>query len=100
MCPRSSSAPFQGHMRPNVGFNHRPHCRKRGTENLRLIPGVKSVGLVDWSPLSGGTKGSMVFTEQTTDFRPANAAAVAMRLTISPEYFHAAGTALLSRRAF
>ena len=43
---------------------------------------------------------STVFTDQTTDLRPANAAADAITFSISPEYFRAAGTALLSGRAF
>jgi ABC-type antimicrobial peptide transport system permease subunit len=41
-----------------------------------------------------------IFTEKTTDLRPSNAAAVAIRYKISPEYFKAAGTALLAGRAF
>jgi len=69
-------------------------------EALETIPGVTSVGLVDWSPLSGGAKGTLVFSEQTSDFRPANAAASALMFSISPEYFRAAGTSLLSGRAF
>jgi ABC-type antimicrobial peptide transport system permease subunit len=44
--------------------------------------------------------GSPVFTDETTDLRPSNAAAQAVGFSISPEYFHAAGTALLSGRAF
>jgi predicted permease len=77
-----------------------PAMQKRMIEALEAIPGVKSVGLVDWSPLSGGGSSSMVFADQTTDFRPANAAARALMLNISPEYFRAAGTALLTGRAF
>jgi predicted permease len=77
-----------------------PAMQRRMIDALEAIPGVKSVGLVDWSPLSGGTQSSMVFTDQTTDFRPANAAAAAMTLRISPEYFNAAGTALLWGRTF
>ena len=41
---------------------------------------------------------SHVFTDNTTDLRPSNAAAHALMYIISPEYFHAAGTALLSGR--
>jgi len=77
-----------------------PAMQRRIMEALETIPGVTSVGLVDWSPLSGGARGLLVFTEQTSDFRPANAAASALMLRISPEYFHAAGTSLLSGRAF
>lgn len=77
-----------------------PAMQRRLIEALETIPGVTSVGLVDWSPLSGGAKGSLVFTEQTSDFRRANAAASALMLRISPEYFRAARTGVLSGRAF
>src|SRR5260370_18046141 len=42
----------------------------------------------------------MCFTNKTADLWPANAAAVFFLYKISPEYFHAAGTALLSGRSF
>jgi len=42
----------------------------------------------------------MVFTDKTTDLTPPNAAAEVLMLKISPEYFHAAGTALLAGRTF
>ncbi len=48
----------------------------------------------------GGGNGALVFTGATTDLRPANAAATAYKFTISPEYFRAAGTALLAGRPF
>jgi predicted permease len=77
-----------------------PAMQRRMIEALEAIPGVTSVGLVEWTPLSGGAQGTLVFTEQTSDFRPGNAAAFALMLRISPEYFRAAGTSLLSGRAF
>ena len=43
---------------------------------------------------------SLVFTDKTTDLRPSNAAADANMFKITPEYLHAAGTTLLSGRAF
>jgi ABC-type antimicrobial peptide transport system permease subunit len=42
----------------------------------------------------------LAFTDETTDLRPGNAAANAYLFSISPEYFGAAGTALLSGRVF
>jgi MacB-like periplasmic core domain len=42
---------------------------------------------------------SLVFTDETTDLRTANAAAEAYTYNISPEYFQAAGTALMAGRA-
>jgi predicted permease len=74
--------------------------QKRMIEALATIPGAKSVGLVSWPPLGGGWIKSDVFTEQTTDLSLSNAAANAFLYNISPDYFHAAGTALLARRTF
>jgi predicted permease len=74
--------------------------QKRLIEAMAALPGVAAVGLVDAPPLSGPTGASAVFTEQTTDLRPANAAAEAVTFRITPEYFRAAGTALLSGRTF
>jgi ABC-type antimicrobial peptide transport system permease subunit len=42
----------------------------------------------------------MVFKEETTDLRPSNAECSPVWYSVSPEYFHAAGTALLSGRVF
>ena len=59
------------------------------------------MGLIDTAPLvSGGYNTSFVFTDETTDLRSSNAAADAFIFSISPEYFHAAGTVLLSGRIF
>ncbi len=78
-----------------------PEMQRRMIDAVETIPGVKSVGLIDWAPLvSGGERGSHVFTDVTTDLRPSNAAAESFTFSISPEYFHAAGTALLSGRTF
>jgi predicted permease len=75
--------------------------QRRMIDAVETIPGVKFVGLIDWAPLvSGGERGSQVFTDVTTDLRPSNAAADPFGFSISPEYFHAAGTALLSGRTF
>jgi predicted permease len=78
-----------------------PAMQKRMIEALEALPGVESVGLADSLPLTvSGSGDSMVFTDNTSDLRPSNAAADAAMFHISPEYFHAAGTALLSGRAF
>jgi predicted permease len=74
--------------------------QKRMIEALETIPGAKSVGLVSWPPLGGGWIKSDVFTEQTTDLNLSNAAANAFLYNISPDYFQAAGTALLAGRTF
>ncbi len=81
--------------------NRVPEMQKRMIDAVESIPGVKSVGLIDWAPLvSGGERGAHVFTDVTTDLRPSNAAADAFTFSISPEYFDAAGTVLLSGRTF
>jgi predicted permease len=75
--------------------------QKRMVDTMATIPGVQSVGLIDWAPLvSGGGIDSMVFTDAATDFRSANAAAASFMFGISPEYFQAARTTLLAGRTF
>jgi predicted permease len=76
-----------------------PAMRKRMIEAAQTIPGVESVGLVNIPPLTRFTVSMIVFTDKTTDLRPANAAAEPFLYNISPEYFQAAGTALLAGRA-
>jgi predicted permease len=78
-----------------------PAMQKRMIEAMQTIPEVTSVGLVgEFEPLNGGSNGSMVFIDTTTDLRPSNSAATAERYSVSPEYFNAAGTPLLAGRAF
>ena len=77
-----------------------PAMQKRMIDALAAIPGVESVGLADEVPLGDGAGDSNVFTDATSDLRPANAAADALIFNISPEYFRAAGTSLLSGRTF
>ncbi len=78
-----------------------PAMQKKMIDAMKTIPGVSSVGLVGpFQPLTMGGITPIVFTDQTTDLRPSNAAAQAFLYNISPEYLRAAGTALLSGRAF
>lgn len=78
-----------------------PEMQKRMLEAMREIPGVESVGLIDWPPLiSGSYDQSGVFTDQSLDLSPSSAAATAFSFRMSPEYFQAAGTALLAGRTF
>jgi predicted permease len=77
-----------------------PAMQKRMIDALEAIPGVRSVGSVDRLPLYYGANGANVFTDKTTDVRPANAAAEAVVYNISPGYFDAAGTTLLAGRTF
>ena len=63
------------------------------------IPGVTEVGYSNRLPLSiGGTSDSSVYPDNITDYRPSNAIADAQQFDVSPNYFHAAGTAILTGR--
>jgi predicted permease len=75
-----------------------PLMQKRMIEALENIPGVTDVGSVDRLPLYYGANFANVFTDQTADLNPANAAASAATYNISPGYFDAAGTTLLAGR--
>jgi predicted permease len=74
--------------------------QKRMLDAAAAIPGVSAVGYADRVPLSIGGGDSDVFTDTTADFRPTNAAADAQNFQVSPDYFRAAGTALLAGRSF
>jgi predicted permease len=76
-----------------------PLMQKQMVEAVKALPGVESVGLADSLPLAvNGGSSSSIFTDATTDLRPSNVAADAVGYDISPEYFRAAGTTLLSGR--
>ena len=77
-----------------------PAMQRRMIDATETIPGVQFVGLIDQLPLQDCCDSSTVFTDKTTDLRPSNASAEATFYNISPEYFQAAGTALLSGRTF
>jgi len=77
-----------------------PAMQKRMINALQMIPSIESVGIIDQLPLGDETPDSKVFADNTSDLRPSNAAADAAMFKISPEYFHAAGTALLFGRTF
>ena len=77
-----------------------PAMQRRMVDAMAAIPGVTSVGLIDQPPLYGGPTTTVVFTDETTDLRPSTAAAQPVIYSISPEYFQAAGTALLAGRSF
>ena len=77
-----------------------PAVQKRILDAIEAIPGVESVGLIDWPPLiSGAYSNSDVFTDDAADLRPSNAAASTFFFRVSPGYFRAAGTALLAGRS-
>ena len=74
--------------------------QKRMIDAVSAVPGVASVGMVDNPQLIEGWNTTMVFTDKAADLRPSHAAAEPVRYSISPEYFRAAGTALLAGRTF
>jgi len=76
----------------------RPAMQKRMREAVAAIPGVRAAGVIDNPPLVEGWTNTTVFTDQTTDLRPANAVAEVVIYAMSPEYFEAAGTRLLMGR--
>ena len=81
--------------------NQIPAVQKRLLDATQAIPGVTSVGLVGmYPPLHMGWDEVNVFADTTADLRPAKAVANVINYSISPEYFQAAGTALLSGRNF
>ncbi len=77
-----------------------PAMQKRMLDALGAIPGVESVALTDWTPLGVAQNDSPIFADKTTDLRPGNSAGTSYMLKISPDYFRAASTSLISGRTF
>jgi predicted permease len=77
-----------------------PDLQKRMIDALQSIPGIQSAGYISQVPLGGGEDTEDVFTIQTTDLSPSKAAANVAVFSISPEYFRAAGTALITGSSF
>ena len=75
-----------------------PAMQKRMIEAMEHIPGVDSVGLVDYPPLAMSGNRTLIYTDQTMDMRASNAAAQPFLYSVSPGYFAAAGTAMLAGR--
>lgn len=76
-----------------------PPMQKRILDAVAGIPGVEAVGLSN-PLLLNDTETSDVFRDQTTDLRPARAAASVYIFHVSPDYLRAEGTTLLSGRDF
>jgi predicted permease len=78
-----------------------PAMQRRMIDAIQAIPGVDSVGSVNYPPLEPpGTWQGLVYTDTTEDLSPSNAAADPNMFNISPDYFRASGTSLLAGRAF
>ena len=77
-----------------------PAMQKRMIDAIETIPGVTSAGLIDDPPVTPDNVTLSAFTADAADMSPSRAAAVAETYRISPDYFRAAGTTLLSGRDF
>jgi hypothetical protein len=67
-------------------------------EAVRSIPGVTAAGTVSKVPFTGGLRGIPIFSPGTTEFTLNNSVLEPYGLAISPAYFEAAGTRLLTGR--
>jgi predicted permease len=79
-----------------------PAMQRRMIDAMFTIPGVEAAGVVNNYPplVYTGAFRTKVFTEQTSDLRPANVAISPFRFDVSPGYLKAAGTTLLTGRDF
>src|SRR5258708_473487 len=78
-----------------------PAMQRRMIDAIQAIPGVDSVGSVNYPPLEPpGSWQGIVYTDATADLSPSNAAADPYMYNVSPDYFRASGTSLLAGRAF
>jgi predicted permease len=99
--PRSAILVDTNVTRAGYTGDRAPDMQRRMIDAMKVIPGVTSVGLVgQYPPLHMGWDTTSVFTDQTTDLRPSSAACETISYSVSPEYFQAAGTALLFGRTF
>jgi len=75
-----------------------PVMQRRMLDAVTNLPGVASVGSIDFVPLGLGWNENSIYANTTTDFRQSNRIAEANAFVVSPEYFQAAGTTLLAGR--
>jgi predicted permease len=80
--------------------DHDAQMQRRMLDAVAAIPGVTAAGMADRLPLSIGGSDSNVFADSTTDYRPSNSVADAQQFSVSPDFFRAAGTAVLAGRSF
>ena len=74
--------------------------QRRALDTILETPGISAAGYANLVPVSTATPNAPVYVNGTSDFRPENAAADAMRYDISPGYLGAAQTALIAGRDF
>ena len=73
------------------------HFQRVLVDKVSQLPGVQAAGYADGTPLAE-TNSVVVFSQQTTDFRPTNEAFEAFNYDVSPGYFAAAGTSVIEGR--
>jgi predicted permease len=74
--------------------------QKRMIDEVGQIPGVEAAGTIDETPLGTGGSNALVYRQETSDLRQSNSVFGAKHYSISPAYFAAAGTRLLTGRDF
>ena len=83
---------------PEVEGNIPLEKTKAMIDAARGIPGVTAAGTTSKVPFTGGLRGVPVYPPGTTDFSLNNSVLAPYRFTISPGYFEAARTRLISGR--
>lgn len=74
------------------------HFQRQLLERVSQLPGVERAAYADCTPLNQDAGVSPVFSQQTTDFKPSNKAFETYDFAVSPGYFAAAETPLLTGR--
>lgn len=96
----------KGAVTASFDLNIQGYSEARGREfqhrlldQVRAIPGIESAALVDWLPLSLNSSSDAVYVEGEPIPKPAEAP-IAYDFSVSPDYFRAMQTKLLSGREF
>jgi predicted permease len=74
------------------------HLQRQLLEKVSRLPGVEAAGYANTTPLTGDNSTPPVFSEQTADLRPSNAAFHTFEYDISAGYLPACATPLLAGR--
>jgi predicted permease len=67
-------------------------------ERLSQLPAVEAVGYANTTNMTGDNANPPVYSQQTSDFRPSNAASYIFEYDVSPGYLAACATPLLAGR--
>jgi predicted permease len=74
------------------------HIQRQLLERVSQLPGVEAAGYANTTPLTGDNSVPPVFSQQTSDFRPSNAAFHTFEYDVSPGFLAACATPLLAGR--